>query len=185
MSHRAGYPDGKTYAMASLGASFSRYRRLVAGADDAATCGLGARRDLMRTREDSFDIQAQLGIKIAGDQKLTPFPHWTLSTRTLRQALSACSSQPVSDWFVGGLLRNRWSRGGAPSIHNRTTLREAVDFYYGMGGLVNFYSHTLSTGEGDAGQLVPEYINYCVNTNALPAHVVCQRRGRLRMVGAG
>ena len=28
------------------------------------------------------DIQAQLNVKISGDQKISPFPHWTLSTLT-------------------------------------------------------------------------------------------------------
>ena len=55
------------------------------------------------TREDSYDLQAALNVKITGDQKLTPFPHWTLSTRTANKRYPLLS-EPVSDWFVGGLV---------------------------------------------------------------------------------
>ena len=43
-----------------------------------------------------------------------------------------------------------------------------MDFYYDLGALINLYSHTLSTGLGDAGQLVPDYITYSLNTNLHP-----------------
>ena len=43
-----------------------------------------------------------------------------------------------------------------------------MDFYYSLGALINFYSHTLSTGLGDAGQLVPDYLTYSLNTNLHP-----------------
>ena len=48
------------------------------------------------------------------------------------------------------------------------TLHDAIDFYYGLGTLINFYSHTLSTGLGDAGPLVADYITYSLNTNVHP-----------------
>src|SRR5262249_18132844 len=47
-------------------------------------------------------------------------------------------------------------------------MHTAVDFYYNLGGLINIYSHTLSTGMGDAGQLVPDYLTYSLNTNSHP-----------------
>ena len=47
-------------------------------------------------------------------------------------------------------------------------MHSAVDFYYNLGALINLYSHTLSTGLGDAGQLVPDYITYSLNTNLHP-----------------
>src|SRR5262249_46316331 len=53
-------------------------------------------------------------------------------------------------------------------VHTSATMHSAVDFYYNLGALINVYSHTLSTGEGDAGQLVPDYITYCMNTNLHP-----------------
>ena len=51
------------------------------------------------TREDSYDIENQLGIKAVGEQKLTPFPAWTLSTATSGKRYPFVSL-PVSDWFV-------------------------------------------------------------------------------------
>ena len=35
------------------------------------------------TREDCYNIQEQLNVKITGDQKLTPFPAFILSTRPM------------------------------------------------------------------------------------------------------
>src|SRR5258706_13362369 len=55
-----------------------------------------------------------------------------------------------------------------PGVQTSATMHSAVDFYYNLGALVNFYSHTLSTGEGDAGQLVPQYITYSMDTNLHP-----------------
>ena len=43
-----------------------------------------------------------------------------------------------------------------------------MDFYYNLGALLNFYSHTLSTGLGDAGPLPLDYITYSLNTNLHP-----------------
>jgi len=119
------------------------------------------------TREDSYDLQAQLNVKITGDQKLTPFPHWTLSTRTSGKRY-AHLSEPVSDWFVGGLVAQSLEPWHPPGVQTSATLHQAIDFYYGMGFLINFYSHTLSTGLGDAGALVPDYVSYCSSTNAHP-----------------
>ena len=119
------------------------------------------------TREDSYAIQSELGVKIAGEQKLGPFPHWTLSTRT-PDKLYDFVSIPVSDWFVGGLVAQSLEPWHPPGVHNGQTMREAVDFYYNLGGLINLYSHTLSTGLGGAGQLTPDYITYSLNTNLHP-----------------
>jgi hypothetical protein len=112
-------------------------------------------------------VQSELGVKIAGDQKLSPFPHWTLSTRTpgLRYSML---TEPVSDWFVSGLVAQSVEPWHAPAVHNTRTLREAIDFYYNLGALINIYSHTLSTGLGDGGQLAVEYLTYGVNTNLHP-----------------
>jgi hypothetical protein len=43
-----------------------------------------------------------------------------------------------------------------------------VDFYYNLGGLINLYSHTLSTGLGQSGGLEPEYVAYSAKTNLHP-----------------
>ena len=106
------------------------------------------------TREDSYDIQAQLGVKITGDQKLTPFPHWVVSTRTSGKRYPFLS-EPVSDWFVGGLVAQSLEPWHPPGVQTSSTMHAGVDFYYSIGALINFYSHTLATGLGDAGQLTP------------------------------
>ena len=59
-------------------------------------------------------------------------------------------------------------------FYDTNTLHQAIDYYYGLGALINLYSHTLATGEGyqglgtGAGYLMPEYINYSLNTNLHP-----------------
>src|SRR5207248_8461679 len=75
---------------------------------------------------------------------------------------------PVRDWFVGGLVAQSLEPWHPPGVHTLTTLHDAVDFYYNLGGLIALYSHSLSTGFGDAGQLAPEYVRYTMNTNLHP-----------------
>src|SRR5213078_2850008 len=100
--------------------------------------------------------------KVTGEQKLTTFPHWTVSTATSGKRYPFLSL-PVSDWFVGNTVSQSMEAG-----HNTNSVHALVDFYYGLGGLINLYSHTLSTGLGQSGGLVPEYIAYCANTNLHP-----------------
>lgn len=162
----SGYANGKAYALASLSNSFLDIESWLPG---LMTSGMRAwvSPSFNATREDSYDIQEQLGVKIAGEQKLTPFPHWTLSTQTSGKQY-AFLSEPVSDWFVGGLVAQSLEPWHPPGVETSQTMHTGVDFYYSLGALINFYSHTLSTGEGDAGQLVPDYITYCMNTNLHP-----------------
>jgi len=118
----ANYPSGKAYALASISNSFSDVESWLSGITNGLriwnACYFNA------TREDSFDIQDQLGVNITGDQKLSPFPSWTLSTRTAGKRYSFIT-EPVSDWFVNGLVAQSlepwhppWSRrdrrGDAP-----------------------------------------------------------------------
>jgi hypothetical protein len=121
------------------------------------------------TREGSYNMQEQLGVSIAGEQKLTPFPHWTFSTQTDGKRY-AILSEPVSDWFVrqpayaAALVAQSLEDWHPPGVHTRDTIHTAVDFYYGLGALINLYSHSSSDGTGAAGDLVPYYI-----TNSLDA----------------
>jgi hypothetical protein len=161
----AGYPSGKAYATASISNSFKDVETWLSGITNGIRSWVGCY--FNSTREDSYDLQAQLGIKIAGEQKLTPFPHWTLSTLTPGKRY-AMLSEPVSDWFVGGLVAQSLEPWHYPGVQTSQTMHDGVDFYYGLGALINFYSHTLSTGLGDAGQLVPDYITYSLNTNIHP-----------------
>ena len=138
------------------------------------------------TREESYCLQEQLGIKITGDQKLTPFPHWTLSTQTDGKRYPFLS-EPVSDWFVrqdgyaAAAVAQSLEPWHPPGVHNFATMHNTVDFYYGLGALINVYSHTLSTGEGNAGNLVPDYIR--PGQHQLSSeHLVCQRSWCLPVV---
>jgi hypothetical protein len=114
------------------------------------------------TREDSYDIQNQLRIKVAGEQKLTPFPAWTLSTVTPGRRYPFISI-PVSDWYVGNTIAQSLEAG-----HSSGSVHAAVDFYYGLGLLINLYSHTLTTGLGPSGGLTADYVSYSANTNLHP-----------------
>ena len=161
----AGYASGKAYAFTSISNSFRDVEGWLSGITNGLRAWVGCY--FNATREDSYDIQAGLNVKIAGDQKLSPFPHWTLSTQTpgLRYGFL---TEPVSDWFVGGLVAQSLEPWHPPGVHTSQTMHDAVDFYYGLGALVNVYSHSLTTGLGDAGQLVPDYVTYCANTNLHP-----------------
>jgi Putative Ig domain/Bacterial Ig domain len=160
-----GYPNGKAYASASISNSFRDVESWLSGITNGLRSWVACY--FNGTREDSYDIQAQLGVKIAGDQKLTPFPHWTMSTLTPGKRYPFLT-EPVSDWFVGGLVAQSLEPWHPPGVHTTQTLHDAIDFYFGMGALINFYSHSLSTGLGDAGALAPEYVVYSLNTNLHP-----------------
>jgi uncharacterized repeat protein (TIGR02543 family) len=162
----SGFSNGKDYARISLSLAFYDIENWL---PNLMTNGfrVWCAPYFNATRENSYDIQEQLGVRIAGDQKLTPFPHWTLSTATSGKKYSFLS-EPVSDWFVGGMIAQSLEPWHLPGVQTTNTMHQAVDFYYGLGALINFYSHTLSTGQGDAGGLTPDYIAYCVNTNLHP-----------------
>jgi len=74
-------------------------------------------------------------VKIAGDQKLTPFPHWMFSTRTPDKRY-AMLSEPVSDWFVSGLVAQSLEPWHPPGVYTSQDLHNAVDFYYNLGALL-------------------------------------------------
>ncbi|HEX5221481.1 MAG TPA: Ig-like domain-containing protein [Verrucomicrobiae bacterium] len=156
------YLNGKHYALVSLSNSFVDVDTWLSGIDTgprlSAACYFNA------TREDSFDIQDQLGVKISGDQKSGPFPHWTLSTATSGKRYPMLS-EPLSDWFVGS---QTLQVGQSLEYHDTATIRAGIDYFYSLGGLINFYSHTLSTGQGSAGSVATEYVTYGLDTNRFP-----------------
>ncbi|HWH70944.1 MAG TPA: hypothetical protein VNT26_16260, partial [Candidatus Sulfotelmatobacter sp.] len=161
----SGYASGKAYAQASIASAFQDIEYWLAGVTSGTRAWVAPY--FNATREDSYDLQSQLNIRITGDQKLTPFPHWTLSTRTAGKRYASLS-EPVSDWFVGGLVAQSLEPWHPPGVQTVQTLRSAIDFYYNLGALINFYSHTLSTGQGDAGQLASEYVTYSMNRTLHP-----------------
>ena len=163
------YTSGKAYALASMTISFVQIETWLTNLQTGPRLWVSPY--FNATRDDSLDIQEQLGVKITGDQKLTPFPHWTLSPRTDGKHYSFLS-EPVSDWFVSNRVAQSlepWE--GDEYRHTTNTMRAGVGFYYTNGFLINFYSHTGSDGQGDAGQLVPDYIGYCLShSNIWPAN---------------
>src|ERR1051326_8299218 len=69
---------------------------------------------------------------------------------------------------ITDVVNCRWMPWHPPAVYNVSNLRDAVDFYYNLGALINIYSHTLSTGLGAGGQLAIEYLTYGLNTNLHP-----------------
>ncbi len=161
-----GFSSGTAYAFTSLSNSFANIESWLSGIE-SSSMRLWVAPNFNDTRENSYSNQALLHVKIAGDQKLTPFPHWTLSTQTSGLRYPTLS-EPVSDWFVGGLVAQSLEPWHPPGVHTSATLHAAVDFFYNQGFLVNIYSHTMSDGMGDAGPLTFDYLSYCVNTNLHP-----------------
>jgi len=156
------YLNGKQYALVSMSNSFVDVDTWLAGINTGPRLWVGCY--FNATREDSLDIQDQLNVKINGEQKVGPFPHWTLSTGTSGKRYPMLS-QPLSDWFVGS---QALQVGQSLEFHDISTIRAGIDYFYSLGGLINFYSHTLSTGFGPAGSVATEYVTYALNTNRFP-----------------
>jgi hypothetical protein len=148
----AGYPSGKAYASASLSNAFFDVEGWLSGITNGLRCW--AAPYFNATREDSYDLEEQLGVNIAGEQKLSPFPHWTLSTATAGKRYSFLTL-PVSDWFVGASIGQSMEVG-----HTSASVHALVDYYYNLGALINLYSHSGSDGSGTSGALVQDYITY-------------------------
>jgi hypothetical protein len=175
----AGYPNGKAYATASLSNSFNDIEGWLAGITNAVRGWVAPY--FNATRENSFDSQDQLAVKINGEQKIGPFPHWTFSTQTAGKRYSIVTL-PVSDWYVSSEIGQSMEAG-----HNSTTVHALIDSYYNLGALINLYSHSMSDGTGTSGTLVQDYIRYSTNkprlwsTNALGVYNWWTRRSGMRI----
>ena len=176
----SGYVNGKAYAFNSMSNSFLDIEGWLSGLTNGIRSWVGCYFNSIR--EDSYDLQEQLGVKTAGEQKLGPFPHWTVSTRTAGKRY-AFVTLPLSDWFVGSQVAQAMESG-----HTVSSIHAAVDSYYGLGGLVNLYSHSLSDGSGQAGALLQEYIRYSVakpriwSTNALGIYSWWTQRSKAQII---
>ncbi len=156
------YASGKEYALISMSNSIVDVETWLAGINTGPRFWVGCY--FNATREDSYDLQDQLDLKINGEQKVGPFPHWTLSTQTPGKRYPILS-QPLSEGFVGSQVL---IVAQSLETHTSASVRAGIDYYYGLGGLINFYSHTLSTGLGPAGSVATEYVSYGLNTNLFP-----------------
>jgi hypothetical protein len=152
-----GYADGKAYAQASIQLSFQDLKGWLAGLDNGrAGCGasgncprLWASPFFNSTRENSYDIFQSLDVSTVGEQKCSPFPHWTVSTQILGKRHSHLTL-PVGDWYVGSDIAQ-----AIDLYPDNQSLHDAIDFYYSLGALINIYTH-----ESSASGLPQEYVNY-------------------------
>jgi hypothetical protein len=151
-----GFPNGYTYALTSISNSFGDMEGWLAGLTNGVRNWVSPY--FNATREDSFQIEQQLDVQITGDDKLTPFPHRTLSTQT-PDMLYPILQMPVSDWYVVDQVAYNMEDG-----HAGGTVHDLIDFYYNLGALINLNTANLSTG----GTLVQDYITYGLNTNLHP-----------------
>jgi hypothetical protein len=179
-----GFSDGSAYALTSLEASFHDLQTWMKGLDNGRP-GCGAQKNCPRTwvspyynatRKGSLQILEQAHVITSGEQRIGPFPHWTMSTQTLGKQYSFVSI-PVSEWYVGDRA--------AQSIdeHNLDSIKAGVDFYYNLGALVNFYSHEPSNNGG----LAEEYVRYGMSkpriwsTNAVGIYDWWQKRSSVQV----
>ena len=144
-----GYASGKAYASTSISTSFLDIEGWLTGLDNGRA-GCGAAQKCPRTwvapffngtREDSKDIIEQLGAITAGEQKISPFPHRTLSYNR-RGRPFAQLTLPVSDWYVDDIYVAQ-----SKEQHTITSIRAAIDFYYTLGALINIYGHLPSDSD--------------------------------------
>jgi len=154
-----GYPDGRTYAKTSVSSSYTDIEGWLAGIDNGrAGCGAAANCPRIwaapyfnSTREVSRAILNELGVITVGEQRISPFPSWAISSVT-PGARYPQLTLPPSEWFASTTVSQ------AMEDHSSETMRAAVDFYYSLGALINIYGHQSST----ATALTQEYVTYSV-----------------------
>ncbi len=110
------------------------------------------------TREGSYDILEQLGSITMGEQKISPFPHWTISYQTSGKRY-AHITLPPSEWYLGSSIGQCLTYNDGTDVYSVSDIRAAVDFYYNLGTLINFYGHMPS----NVGTVGKEYISYSMS----------------------
>ena len=188
-----GYPSGKAYASASILTSFTDIEGWLRGLDNGRP-GCGVQGNCPRTwvspyfnstRDDSRDIMDQLGAVTMGEQKIGPFPHKTLSYNTPGK-FYAPITLPVSDWYVGSDVAQAIDDPFSDYYHTTASIDAAVDFYYDLGFLLNFYTHS-PANDGSVGQ---EYLTRSAakanmwSTNAVGLHDWSQLRASVAVTPA-
>ena len=150
----AGYPSGYAYAQASLQTSFQDIATWMSSSPYAGATGLtavdngrggcGAAGTCPLTfvspyhnagRERSHQILSDLGAQVVGEQKVGPFPIHDFSYLAPHTYFSMVG-MGVGNWYIGGAVQESLDPYlGTPDM------QAAVDWYYGLGGLVNLYGH--------------------------------------------
>jgi hypothetical protein len=131
-----GFLSGSDYASTSIGNSLNDIAGWMVGINTNTHTFVAPY--FNGTREGSYQVLDQLGIITSGDQKLSPFPHWTVSTQTQGKRYGFVSL-PVSDWYIGSTVGQSMEAG-----HTTSSIDALVDYYYGLGGLINLYMHQTS-----------------------------------------
>jgi Bacterial Ig domain/3-keto-disaccharide hydrolase len=149
-----GYPSGSSYASQSISISYADIDRWMSGLNTNTRTWTSPWFNSIR--EGSNQILDALGTVTAGEQKISPFPHWTLSTQSLGKRFNFVSL-PVSDWFIGPDVAQSMESG-----YDSSTIHALVDHYYNLGALINVYSHSISS-DGD----VYDYIQYSASKSAI------------------
>lgn len=140
-----GYTNGRAYAEASITKSFDDIDDWLIGVDNGRSgCGvvgtcprIWVSPQFNSTREGSYSLLEDLNVITLGEQNIGPFPHWTVSTQTVGKRYLHVTL-PISNWYVGTYTFQ------SMEDHTSSTMREAVDFYYDLGALINIYTHNLS-----------------------------------------
>ena len=119
-----GYANGYAYAFTSVSNSFLDVEGWLSGLTNEVRVWVAPY--FNATREASYQIENGLGVKITGDDKLGPFPSWTLSTQTpdMRYGLLQL---PVSDWYIQFQVAQSMETG-----HTEGTADDLVDYYYNL-----------------------------------------------------
>jgi hypothetical protein len=136
-----GYADGEAYALASITSSYGDIEGWLSGLTHPRIWVAPA---FNSTREISYGILNTLSVLTAGEQKISPFPQFTLSTQTPGLRYSQVSL-PTSEWYA------------TPDViqslddHSPSSMQACVDFYHGLGALVNIYSHDISSSSNPHG----------------------------------
>jgi hypothetical protein len=133
----AGFASAQAYALTSLSNSFVDLQGW--GLTNASGLRFYASPYFNGSRDRSFAALEQLKVATTGDEKLSPFPHFVRASQSPYKAYSFVNL-PVSDWYVGNQVAQSIESHTVDSIH------AGVDFYYNLGALINFYSHSSSAG---------------------------------------
>ncbi len=151
-----GYASGLQYATISISNSFNDMDGWLSGITNSIRTWVSPY--FNSTREASFGLISDLGVKTSGEQKLSPFPSWVLSTSLQTPGKRyPFISIPTSDWYVENEVAQALESG-----HTLATAQAASDYYYNLGALVNIYSHSSSAGGGLAGPLEGQSLVYSV-----------------------
>ena len=148
-----GYANGAAYALASISNSLSNIAGW--GLTNGNSLQTWVAPNFNATREPSYQIEQQLGIKTTGEEKLGPFPSWVLSTTNADKRYPFITLPP-SDWFIGNEIGQSMETG-----QTITSVQNVVDYFYNLGALINLYGHSSSAGNaGAAGPQYSEYVLY-------------------------